>query len=1391
MYAKHLIKKSIIVGIIFLTAIGLIFPSTLASVEMGPLDGVWTDNFENDDDVNLTNCTIEDNAIVLNRSTNEVEYNFADGKSHEAYSYVTPFFLPLFPPDSHIKREYKLREYTGEIYKIKLDDGKYYSRPSVGLKRYVVHHFRFKLEAEAEDIGNLSVYWFGKATKDRQIELYFWKYFSENTMFGFWSRLDYDSSNGTDISLSHNITHDNIKISVNEDNYLDICVVAIPKSTTCTLYTDYVEIISETEEGYMIEGYGTATTKDYIEPRNISKNITDFYWDILAWDDYTRGGATVKYHVLYEVNVTNKTYEKINDSDLEGNENGFTEPPIYLNSLNTTKYDKLKIMANLSTDTHLVSPRIFSWAVTWQTNTSRWQDLFNYDFRLEKNKVNVSGGNVSIDPITGDWPMFGQNPQNTRSTEGKGPDSDDFNWFSVIGDEDEEILSPVIRDGVLYTSYLTSTKLYYIPDIRVIRDEEWKTPNYEKDFDNDKWLVSSPAITEDSIIISTGKTDIEGTSNYVIALDRTGFTEKWKFVYDEDICYSSSPVVYDDKVFVTSWSGDPDFLQSNTNNKVIALDLSHGSQLWEYDLPAGSFSTPAVYKNIVFVGCNEGNDNSLFAIDAESGDSLWNKSVGAIGRASPVVHDDIVFVVSEDKNLGVTERAKVTALIAENGSILWERTIGRKMLSIAKGLLDPTRTLADSTPAAFADDLFVASPDGWLFALDVNNGSEKWSHEVYKKNLFDDILLDCSPAYADGVVYIGTPSGTFYARDASDGEKKWDFKTFDLEKPFDTPPIVTSPVVSSGLVFFGDNNGKLYSIGEFIEPDQEIEGSITSIPIKLPQGYWWDRFYVHDNTSSDSSINSITYSILDEDKNFIKEIQNRSTIGDITTDRTIRLRADLYAKNLSVNPQLRDWRVTFVVDLVPPFLDKSTFTPNPEGWFNEIPSVFSVEVKDDGSGLSVSSAKYVLVYSIENKTHTGTFDANCTGEDGTTNVETITANISKLDFYQNITGLTSIEISIYDLAGNEASLPMPLTLDTDKPWSDIINGSIKERYNSEYKRVVVNATAKDNTSGILKVGLWYRYSQTPDFSGIWTRFDDYMQPDGKPPVKVFPATWNFTIEKGKDGYYELYTIAEDNAHNVEDEKEKGDVSFIFDPNPPTMPKFTDPFWFNTTPIISIEFTDDFLLDTIEYRPNFETDWTTIDSDINETIYDSPWTLLPKDWDQMVEGEEYYLYFRLTDSLGNINIIEDQNEAITIIKDISKPKVQLEIPDIEAEWTWDDTFNITVYADDRNGSYIEKIELWYRYSEDNITWSNWTKYKDELTTAPYVDTEWEFQAEEGNGYYEFYIRAEDAAGNVAESEVFSTGVNMFPLIFVVTMVILVVALLLLTIILFVLWRKKKE
>ena len=58
MCAKHLIKKSIILGTIFLITLGFIFPVTILSAEPlnpDPDDGVWMDSFKNENNVDPTN----------------------------------------------------------------------------------------------------------------------------------------------------------------------------------------------------------------------------------------------------------------------------------------------------------------------------------------------------------------------------------------------------------------------------------------------------------------------------------------------------------------------------------------------------------------------------------------------------------------------------------------------------------------------------------------------------------------------------------------------------------------------------------------------------------------------------------------------------------------------------------------------------------------------------------------------------------------------------------------------------------------------------------------------------------------------------------------------------------------------------------------------------------------------------------------------------------------------------------------------------------------------------------------------------------------------------------------------------------------------------------------
>ena len=93
------------------------------------------------------------------------------------------------------------------------------------------------------------------------------------------------------------------------------------------------------------------------------------------------------------------------------------------------------------------------------------------------------------------------------------------------------------------------------------------------------------------------------------------------------------------KLIITSWSGDTKLIPEIDTNRVIALDLDKAAvggdfddddevMLWEYGLPAGSYSTPAVYNDMVFVGCSKSTDDSFFVLDVNDGDLLWSASVG-------------------------------------------------------------------------------------------------------------------------------------------------------------------------------------------------------------------------------------------------------------------------------------------------------------------------------------------------------------------------------------------------------------------------------------------------------------------------------------------------------------------------------------------------------------------------------------------------------------------------------------------------------------------------------------------------------------------------------------------------------------------------------------------
>ena len=127
-----------------------------------------------------------------------------------------------------------------------------------------------------------------------------------------------------------------------------------------------------------------------------------------------------------------------------------------------------------------------------------------------------------------------------------------------------------------------------------------------------------------------------------------------------------------------------------------------------------------------------------------------------------------------------------------------------------------------------------------------------------------------------------------------------------------------------------------------------------------------------------------------------------------------------------------------------------------------------------------------------------------------------------------------------DTAGNTEASPSAADenagYDTTAPESSVDSMS----YWHSSLPVAVTATASDILSGVSEVTLYYRYSSDNSSWGSWTAFST---------DSTSPWQWNFSALSG-DGYYELYTIAEDNAANAELAPSSADESIGIDTGAP-------------------------------------------------------------------------------------------------------------------------------------------------------------------------------------------------------------------------------------------------
>jgi len=214
---------------------------------------------------------------------------------------------------------------------------------------------------------------------------------------------------------------------------------------------------------------------------------------------------------------------------------------------------------------------------------------------------------------------------------------------------------------------------------------------------------------------------------------------------------------------------------------------------WRFGTQGKIRSTPAVAEGIVCFGSEDGH---LYAIDADTGAPKWKYLTNGDLSSSPAISDGIVYATAGD--------GTVIAVGLKTGKLVWRFQTGKQLVfEQFKG--DPRNwDIWQSSPTIVGDRIYFGNGDGFVYALDRNNGRLIWKFQT-------PLVIRTSPAVANGMLFIGGFDGKLYALEAGNGKLKWNFKT-EGNAFFPKGEIQGSPSVAGGRVFFGARDGFVYAL---------------------------------------------------------------------------------------------------------------------------------------------------------------------------------------------------------------------------------------------------------------------------------------------------------------------------------------------------------------------------------------------------------------------------------------------------------------------------------------------------------------------------------------------------------------------------------------------------
>lgn len=269
-----------------------------------------------------------------------------------------------------------------------------------------------------------------------------------------------------------------------------------------------------------------------------------------------------------------------------------------------------------------------------------------------------------------------------------------------------------------------------------------------------RWATSLGERLKCAPAVADGTVFLKSDDEVFYALDAADGSVTWRV--RADIGTWPSPALDADRVYVGSG-------ESGETGAVSAFARSGGDLVWQTEVGGGVYSAPALAGGTLYVQ----SDSSLYAFAPSTGDIRWQQSFEFDDGHGPAVAEGTVYVAGD---IGF-DQSRCYALDAATGDQQWHVDLPNEA----------------SAPTVAGGRVFVASQDQFR-ALDAADGTELWRREP------EDAV---SVVVADGVVYGPFERG-LAALSASDGSVQWSSKDYvSLRAP---------PVLADGTLYVPDHD---------------------------------------------------------------------------------------------------------------------------------------------------------------------------------------------------------------------------------------------------------------------------------------------------------------------------------------------------------------------------------------------------------------------------------------------------------------------------------------------------------------------------------------------------------------------------------------------------------